>query len=192
MNRTMYDSTNPAVIPNSAQLVGAYVDGFGGYDAAVAKFGADKVVSISVANHDADVADVESGAMSPDDLPGWIERQNARGVKRPGVYCSLSIWASVKAAVGNRSVSYWIADWVGSPYEITGADAVQYENTPDYDLSLVLPSFPFCPLPAPPKPKPAPPAKQVGVVTSDTTHGRAQVYTVDGGQTWTFKKPVGF
>ena len=188
MTVVMYDSTNPADIPANAALVASYVDGFGGYDAAVSRFGANKVVSISVANHDADVADVESGAMSPDDLPGWLERQYARGVARPGVYCSLSVWPAVKAAVGTRKVSYWVADWRGSPFALAGADAVQYANGATYDSSLVQPTFPWYPV----APKPVYPAKQTGSVHSDTTGGNAKVYTVDGGQTWTFHKPAGF
>jgi hypothetical protein len=189
MTRIMYDSTNPAEIPANAVLVASYVDGFGGYDAAVARFGANKVVSISVANHDADVADVESGAMSPGDLPEWLQRQYARGLQRPVVYCSLSVWPSVKAAVGTRSVSYWIADWKGAPFSIAGADAVQYANGPKYDTSLVLDTFPIHPVPPPPKPVPL---KQTGTVHSVTTGGNAAVYSVDGGQTWTYHKPAGF
>lgn len=269
MTLIMYDSTNPASIPASAALVASYVDGYGGYTAAVARFGASKCVSVSVENNDADVADVETGAMTPGDLPGWIARQKARGVARPGVYCNASTWASVKTAVGAASVSYWIADWTGSPFTLTGADAVQYASEAEYDLSFVLPTFPWYPGPTfpivagssgptvttlqtnlnkwakdiklttplvadgnfgavtetavklaltyfdysaanvalgqvpealwvslegtpPTPPPPAPPKYQVGTVHSDTTNGNAKVWSVDGGQTWTFKEPAGF
>ena len=40
--------------------------------------------------HDADCLDVENGAASPSDVPGWIQRQHARGVKRPCVYASVA------------------------------------------------------------------------------------------------------
>jgi hypothetical protein len=194
MTEIMYDSTNPSAIPANAQLVAAYVDGYGGYSAAVARFGASKVVSISVANNDADVADVENGAMTPADLPGWIERQVARGVKRPGVYCNQSTWPSVKAAVAGRNVSYWIAD-PGGAAEIPGADAAQNVWEGSWDSSVCQPSWPWYtgqPTPPPPPPKPPYPAKQVGLVYSDTTKRSAKVWTVDGGQTWTFHEPKGF
>lgn len=154
---TMYDSTNPASIPAGAELVAAYVDGFGGYTAAVARFGAAKVVSISVGNNNADVADVENGAMTPGDLPGWIARQQARGIKRPVVYCNESTWPSVKSAVGGADVSYWIANPGGSGV-ISGADAVQNVWEGSWDSSVVQSSFPFYPgtvtPPAPPNPYP--------------------------------------
>lgn len=154
---TMYDSTNPASIPAGAALVAAYVDGFGGFTAAVARFGAAKVISISVGNNNADVADVENGAMTPGDLPGWISRQQARGVKRPVVYCNESTWPSVKSAVGGASVSYWIANPGGSGV-ISGADAVQNVWEGSWDSSVVQSSFPFYPgtvtPPAPPNPYP--------------------------------------
>jgi hypothetical protein len=198
MTVTMYDSVNPDAIPSDAALVASYVDGFGGYDAAVAKFGASKVVSITVSGKDADVADVEPGAMTAGQLPAWIAAQKARGVARPGVYCSESLWSSVKAAVGDADVSYWIADWTGSPFALAGADAVQYANGASYDLSLVQDTFPWYPgavtPPTPPAPPVGPklPAKQIGTVHSETTGGNAVVYSVDGGQTWLFHKPAGF
>jgi hypothetical protein len=157
---TMYDSTEPSAIPSDAALVASYVDGYGGYTAAVARFGAAKCISISVQNNDADVADVESGAMTPADLPGWISRQQARGVAKPVVYCNASTWPSVKSAVGDANVSYWIADWTDNPTQtLEGADAVQYQSESSYDLSYVLDTFPFypgAPAPTPPPPKPTP------------------------------------
>lgn len=145
MTVTMYDSTDPSAIPSNAVLVASYVDGYGGYTAAVARFGAAKCVSISVDNNDADIADVESGAMTPAELPAWIAAQKARGIARPGVYCNESTWAAVKSAVGDADVSYWIADWTGSPFSIAGADAVQYASESSYDLSLVQTTFPWYP-----------------------------------------------
>lgn len=172
---TMYDSTNPSAIPSNAQLVASYVDGYGGYPAAVAIFGAAKVVSISVGNNDADVADVETGAMTPAELPGWIARQVARGVARPVVYCNESTWPAVKAAVGNLNVSYWIANPGGSGV-ITGADAVQNVWEGSWDSSEVQPTFPFYPgavTPPPPVTPPASPTLSIGatgaaVVTAQT------------------------
>ena len=195
---TMYDAIDVAAIPADAALVASYVDGYGGYNSAVARFGAAKCVSISVQNNNADVADVETGAMTPADLPGWIARQQARGIARPVVYCNASTWPSVKAAVGAAKVSYWIAEWTGSPFTLAGADAVQYVSDSSYDLSYVLDTFPF--YPGAPAPTPTPttlPTIQDGSIDPvngvdavhklqtrlnawQTTVGNYAVLTVDG------------
>jgi peptidoglycan hydrolase-like protein with peptidoglycan-binding domain len=198
MTLTMYDSTNPSLIPSGAALVASYVDGYGGYTAAVNRFGAEKCVSISVQNNNADVADVETGAMTPGDLPGWISRQQARGIKRPVIYCNASTWPSVKAAVGNAEVSYWIAEWTDNPTQtLAGADAVQYASTSSYDLSYVLPTFPFYPGGVTPPPTTTTPLVQDGSVDPvdgvnavhnlqtrlnvwQVTVGKYAVLTVDG------------
>jgi hypothetical protein len=165
VSKVMYDSTNPGVIPIGAQLVASYVDGFGGYSEAVARFGSAKVVSISVQNNNADVADVETGAMTPADLPGWLARQYARGLKRPVVYCNQSTWPSVRKVMGtNTRVSYWIAapgnNGTYGPATLPGADAVQNLFAGKFDTSVVQPTFPFydapSPVPVPPKPVPKP------------------------------------
>jgi hypothetical protein len=142
MTVTMYDSTDPSAIPADAVLVASYVDGYGGYSEAVARFGASKVVSISVGDNDADVADVEAGAMTVGELQAWKSRQTARGVSRPVVYCNQSTWPSAKSAVSG--VSWWIADPGGSGV-IAGADAVQNVWDNSWDSSVVYPTFPFYP-----------------------------------------------
>lgn len=145
MGIIMYDSVNPGAIPADAALVASYVDGFGGYSAAVNRFGVHKVVSISIHGNVANVADVENGAMTPGMLPAWIDAAHARGVARPGVYCNLSTWPTVQSHVAGRKVSYWIADWRGTPFTLAGADAVQYVSTNAWDASWVLSSFPWFP-----------------------------------------------
>jgi len=141
----MYDSTNAASFPAGSVLVASYVDGYGGYAAAVARFGAAKCVSISVGNHDADIADVEPGAMTTVELAGWIARQKARGVKRPGLYSDGSQYQSV-LAVGGSSCSYWTANPTGVVQQtLPGRDAVQTVFGTTTDTSWVLPSFPWYP-----------------------------------------------
>jgi peptidoglycan hydrolase-like protein with peptidoglycan-binding domain len=142
MTVTMYDSTDPSAIPSTAALVAAYVDGYGGYSEAVSRFGASKVVSISVGDNNADVADVESGAMTTGELQAWKAKQVARGIAKPVVYCNQSTWPSAKSAVSG--VSWWIANPGGSG-TISGADAVQNVWNNSWDSSVVQPSFPFYP-----------------------------------------------
>jgi hypothetical protein len=140
----MYDSTSAYAIPGHAQLVAGYVDGYVSYPEMVSRFGKAKVVSISVNNNDADVADVEPGAMLPSDLPAWVDRQHARGVRTPVVYSDGSQYPQCYDYVGDR-VSYWTADPVGYPITLPGRSAVQYLWTSSWDASWVLPSFPFYP-----------------------------------------------
>ncbi len=141
----MYDSVSPLGIPANAALVAAYVDGYGGYSAAVARFGVTRVISISIGNNNADVADCEPGAMTEAELPGWVSRQKARGIVRPVVYSDGSMYAGCRAAAG-PSCSYWTATDSGQAGQtLPGRDAVQYLFTNSYDLSWVLPTFPFYP-----------------------------------------------
>lgn len=160
MGIVMYDSVNPGAIPAGAALVASYVDGFGGYSAAVNRFGVHKVVSISIHGNVANVADVENGAMTPSMLPTWIDAAHKRGVTRPGVYCNLSTWPTVQSHVAGRKVSYWIADWRGTPFTLSGADAVQYQSTNAWDASWVLDTFPW--YPGGSTPPPANPTLQLG------------------------------
>ena len=141
----MYDATSALAFPASSVLVASYVDGYGGYSASVARFGAAKCVSISVGNNDADIADVEPGAMTTAELPAWIARQKARGIARPGLYSDGSQYASVLAA-GGPSCSYWTANPTGGVQQVLpGRDAVQTVFGATTDTSWVLPSFPWYP-----------------------------------------------
>jgi hypothetical protein len=158
----MFDSTNPqsckTIIDKlglTTYLVGAYVDGYGGYAEAVALFGKDRVVSISVDNNPAMCADVEPGAMTVEELPGWRDRQIARGIKRPVVYSDASTYPQCLSAVGS-SCSYWTATASGQLNQVLpGRDAVQDQFDGSYDESWVLPTFPFYPAPvSPPVPWP--------------------------------------
>jgi hypothetical protein len=193
----MYDSTDPSAIATSAPLVASYVDGYGGYTAAVARFGAAKVVSISVGNNPAMVADVEPGAMTASELPGWIAAQKARGVTRPGLYSDGSQYSSVLAA-GGSSCSYWTANPTGVLVQtLPGRDAVQSAFGSTEDTSWCLPTWPWFPggggtTPPPPPPASTWPLVQGSTDTADVTTmqtninrwasviGLSPVLTVDG------------
>jgi hypothetical protein len=162
--KTMYDTQYPSIVPSSADLVVSYVDGPAGdsYNQAQSIFGS-KALSITWTGENADIADVESGAVSTDQLPDWIDAQVARGIPKPVVYAIYSgigtNYQQVKQAVGTKSVSFWLSDWTGKPHSLPGADAVQYgaQASPSspmitdpgnagghtYDLSYVAPSFPY-------------------------------------------------
>jgi hypothetical protein len=105
----------------------------------------------------ADCLDVESGAASPGDAPGWAKRALASyakaarpGQRRPAVYMSRSqvtpVCNALAAGGVTSGVGLWIADWgrtqaqaaaeveaASGPYPVIG---VQYANAGLYDVSV--------------------------------------------------------
>lgn len=135
---SMYDSTQPSLIPAAAEYIAIYANGeYAADKASVQKrFPHARIFNIDVLNSDpggSGIADVENGDMKPGDLPGWVDRRLAR---HPGelcrVYCNKSTWPSVKSEVARLPqdrrdlVRYWIADPTGNPHSLPGADATQY------------------------------------------------------------------
>lgn len=133
----MADSDNAANLPEGMDLYAAYVDGYSNYDAAVARFGKGKVVSISVDGAPAQVGDVEKGALTI---------QQAIRIGYGTVYCSTSGWpANVAAyrAAGKPQPQWWVAAYPGiGPTIPAGAIAHQYQDVGPYDLSVVADVWP--------------------------------------------------
>ena len=137
MTRTMADSDNAGNLPEGMDLYGAYVDGYSNYDAAVARFGKGKVVSISVDGAPAQVGDVEKGALTI---------QQAIQIGYGTVYCSTSNWPANVAAyrqAGKAQPNWWVAAFPGiGPVIPAGAIAHQYTDAGPYDLSVVADFWP--------------------------------------------------
>lgn len=118
---TMFDAVDTAQIPNGPVAVAGYVDGRWPTFAELAeRFPNARLLSIAVsAEHDADCLDVESGDAAPADVPGWYERQRARGVERPCIYADAStMQASVvplvrSGAIARPLVRLWSAHYSG-------------------------------------------------------------------------------
>ena len=94
MIRMADSAESQALAGLTVEAFAAYVDGGIGDQPNAAKVaaafpGAHHLSIALFADHDADCLDVENGAASPADVPGWIQRQHARGVKRPCVYASV-------------------------------------------------------------------------------------------------------
>jgi len=146
---TMYDSVNWRAIPQDAGYIAIYADGkyAADRDEVQAAYPDAEIISITVTGTDygAGACDVESGDMSPDQVPNYVVRRleaHPNGAMcRP--YMNRTTWPAVQRYVGNlsaaqrASVRYWVADWTGEPHLLPGADAVQYRNLPDYDVSIV-------------------------------------------------------
>jgi hypothetical protein len=151
MTRRMYDSVTASDIPSNATMVAGYVNGT--YKWSNADWGrfpqAVKVRIATRANvNDGHVLDVEAGAASMSEAPGWVERRRAAGVD-PTVYCSYSAWSSLKILFGDLHMvqpHWWIARYDGKAEMISGAVAKQYINPPGsgghYDLSIVADYWP--------------------------------------------------
>jgi hypothetical protein len=82
MTYTMFDAVNLNHIPNTAEMVAAYVDGWWPtYADAVVRFPLAHHVSIAVKSGVvADVLDVERGDATPADVPLWVREM--RNLKR--------------------------------------------------------------------------------------------------------------
>jgi hypothetical protein len=147
---SMYDSTQPSLIPATAEYIAIY--GNGQYAASretvQRQFPKARIFSIDVLNADAvgcGIADVENGDMTPADVPGWVDRRLAahhNGVLCR-IYCNQSTWPAVKAEVAKlapekrAAVRYWIADPTGNAHSLPGADATQYYWAGDWDQSTI-------------------------------------------------------
>jgi len=96
---SMPDSAESQALPPGYPAYASYVDGGIGDQPNAAKVaaafpGARHLTIALSAQHDADCLDVENGAASPSDAPGWLARQHARGIGRPVLYASVSTMAA--------------------------------------------------------------------------------------------------
>jgi hypothetical protein len=152
--RLMADSATPWRIPaafNSPdRLIAWYLDGRYAWSARqLARFPRAVKVAITVTgNLDADVADVETGDMGPQDFADWLKARMAAGNRWHALYSDKDTKPGVDAAVeaaglSNRDYGWWAADPAGEPHEVPGALAVQYfwgTGAENYDVSAVYAS----------------------------------------------------
>jgi hypothetical protein len=160
----MYDTVQNDQFPAGAQAYAAYVDGSIGdqpnFAYIVSAFPGAYHLSIALfASNDADTLDVEPGAASPSDVPGWYSRQKQRGVYRPCIYASVSNMAGSilpvlsQAQIDRSQVRLWSAHY-GIGQHICGPascnaisiemDGTQWDNNAlglNLDESLLLDNF---------------------------------------------------
>lgn len=145
MTRYLLDSLHPDEIPLDA-YPGAMIAGYLGhasnpqsYLQAVQRFPGREIVSIASHNAvNAQILDVETGAVDPMDFPtinDWCARQLARGVY-PTIYCNTSTWPHVLPHI-DVPVNWWAANWSNGPHIPAGAVGVQYGGEPGYDVSIM-------------------------------------------------------
>jgi len=152
----MYDGINALAagiakeFPNAPKVAG-YVNGTYAWSQADWNLfpDADHVTISTTASANAgDVLDVEAGDATPDQSAGWIAMRKAAGLYRPTIYCSRSVIPAVRAGTGSyvlgTDYDIWVADYTGSPHEVTAPGspsvncaATQYASTANYDVSMV-------------------------------------------------------
>jgi len=167
----MFDSIDVTQIPVGPLAVAGYVDGaFQTMTELAARFPHALRLSIAVSPaHDADCLDVETGDASPAEVPGWYDRQRARGVARPCIYANASTMQAgiiplVRSGrIARPLVRLWSAHYSGqhicAPHTCgavsIGMDGCQWTDSAwgrDLDESLLVADF-FA-VPVPPKPAP--------------------------------------
>ena len=160
----MYDTVSNDQFPPGGQAYAAYVDGSVGdqpnYAHIVTAFPHAYHLSIALfASNNADTLDVEAGAATPNDVPGWYARQKNRGIQRPCVYASASTMTDSilpvlgQARISRAQVRLWSAHY-GAGEHICGpsscglmpveADGTQWTSSAlgrDLDQSLLLENF---------------------------------------------------
>ena len=169
----LFDSVDLAAIPSTAKIIGGYVDGewptatSADFAARVAAGATPVTITVKGWNDagelvEADVADSETGDLTPESAARWAKETLAAG-RRPTIYCNRSSWQSVltevaAAGVVAALVDYWIADWTGVPHTLPDSSAVQYADPAtsggNYDLSIC--SWGWAPLAKTPPPPPPP------------------------------------
>lgn len=113
-----------------------------------------RLVSIAAHGGDAQVCDVESGAMTPTDVPGWVSRQRMLVRSQPWCYATKTNWLRVLTQcfiTVTRPPLWWKADWSDGPEIPVGAIGTQYAANGKWDTSVLLDYIPgFDPLSANP------------------------------------------
>lgn len=205
MARTMYDSTDPTLIPTSAAIVAYYPHAWGtdisGHKDAL-------VLSIDNTGAHADdchILDVEQGAATNAIAAQWVQswhKLHPSGlaclngyITRPVLYSSTSNLASLREACSGLAYDTWAAQWDGNTTPVAGCFAKQYvDHGPDgenYDMSVVFDDtwghISRTPTPTPTPSAPTTPAPITGLVSwaDNAWAGHARLVTSDdGGHTW--------
>lgn len=150
----MYDGVNTdaktiAKLVKPGDKVAYYIDGLFAWTAEeIALFQFNEHITITVLGNPADVADCETGDMTPDSAAVWVRKQRAAGYYRPTVYRSLAMMGDLRAATGNlvmgKDWDSWVADYDNSQDTVyAGSAAKQYKSANGYDESAIFdPAWP--------------------------------------------------
>jgi hypothetical protein len=135
------DSAFPANLPAGADAYLGYVDGhWPDYDTEVKKFTSAHIIGLTVLYVDEGMgADIEAGALDPNQAGAYAQERIAAGVNRPILYSSISVIplmeASVLEAGLTRDKVRLLSAHYGLGNHICGPATCQYfgKGTPDCD-----------------------------------------------------------
>lgn len=203
--RTMYDSTDPTIIPADAQIVAYYPHAWG---TNITSHEHALVVRIDNRGDHADdchILDVESGAANNTTAAEWVQswhKLHPNGldavngwVRGPVLYTSTSNLPALREFTKGLAYDTWAAQWDGGTTPIAGCFARQYTDRgnhgENYDMSLVYDdTWGVKPAPKPPTPAPVPSpvVKPLAALlvwgTGNDTCSWREVHSSDGGASW--------
>lgn len=134
----MRDSDRPALIPlENLAAVAGYEDLWTSADWARFDQVPVKLVIARFADRIGDILDIESTLATAAQAPGWCDRFNRPGRRRPTLYHSRGLRGPVLAAMAGRPYDWWAATLDGTK-DVLGAVAVQYWDFGGYDESVIL------------------------------------------------------
>lgn len=139
----MFDSVTVSDLPEGGDLYLGYVNGkYKNFEAVYERFHDKQVVSVATqANFDAVILDCERYDATPEQCPGWAQRQRERG-QPPTIYTTAGQWAAVRSEFHRQGVAepeWFIAKYDNIAQPLPGAVAKQYGGSVagHYDLSIV-------------------------------------------------------
>lgn len=103
------------------------------------RFPHNPLVTIAAHYGDAQICDVETGAMAAADVPAWCARQRSLGTD-PSCYASPANWSDVCRAFANTPGDlphWWAVDRRLGPVIPSGAVGNQWLGAGGYDLSII-------------------------------------------------------
>lgn len=118
--RGMLDTNELSALDGNFELLATYSDLVNDLPALEAKFPNSRIILIDRGLGDpsgkASVADIETGALSIADVPGWLDRKEAENIEFRTLYWFRSEFDQVKSAAGHRSFWSWAATLDGTAF----------------------------------------------------------------------------
>lgn len=148
MTRTMWDGINSDAASiakkiKPGDLVAYYIDGWAAWTPEEIELFQDFVqITITVLGNPADVADCETGDLTPASAANWARKQRERGYFRPTIYGGLANMPNIRAATGNLVMGKHWDSWVAhydndADSDYAGEAAKQYKTESFDDVSAV-------------------------------------------------------
>lgn len=118
--RVMLDTNDLAALDPACELLATYSDLVPNPAELEAKFPNSRIILIDRGLGDpsgkASVADIETGALTIADVPGWLDRKEQEGIEFRTIYESRNEFDAIAAAAGHRHFWHWVATLDGTAF----------------------------------------------------------------------------